>query len=1050
MRILRPATLTEALAALRDPAAAAAAVAGGTAHQLQWSQGKPRPELLVEIGPLLPAGILPDYSANNRLPPPGATPSDFSQKNRAGSLIRIGAATTLDALHHANLPLLSQAAADVAAPGIRRLATLGGSIGWGAGCLLPALLALDAQLDTTGGPVALADWLTAPSGLILAIELAAPPPTAHLVWRKIGLRAGFSPAILTLAAVMTRTEGRIATLSLAVGGGIVPPQRLTTAEAQLIGTPPNAAAIEAAVAAAFSPPACPLRSASFRRRVAARALAQGLAPRAAAPPQPRLHLASTTPPLPPLTRHSPRWHNRPDMETKVAGTLPYLTDTRRPDMLVGRILRAAHPHARILAIDTAAAEALPGVAAVVTHRDVPGLNAFGILFPDQPALCHDKVRHLGDPVAAVAACDDATAEAALALIRVTYAPLPVVTDAEAALAPEAPPIHDNCNLITDLGLTRGDPDAAFATAAHVVEDIYVTPRQMHGFLETEGGHAELLPDGTLLVAVGGQHGARDRSQLARILNRPERSIRVITSPTGGAFGGKDELTVQPALALLALKAGAPVRLQLSRAESVRAGIKRNPMRLHLRSACDAEGRLLAQEVTVIADAGAYASLSPGVLETAMEHAAGPYVIPNIRTRGRLAYTNNGICGAFRGFGANQMAYAVECQIDRLAAACGLDPAEMRRRNLRIPGSPGFLGQRVAPSERLAEMLTAAAGSPLWQPVTDDGEWITGTGMALMWQGNGLGTLPTDEAEGTLRLTPDGAVEVLCGLDEMGQGLLAALQASVADRLGIARADVRPVTGDTGCTPDSGSTTASRGGYVVWTIAQNTAPGFTAQLLAGAARLTGLPPEALRLVPGGVAEIARNLPDPLVRFADLAHALHPQGLPVETTAFAFPKTEYTKGNARFIFCAGATVARVAASRVTGALRVTDLHLHTAAGPVIDLAAYLGQMEGGAVQGLGFTLSEDILMQGGRMLTANLDTYAMPTILDAPDRMQITALETLDAGDPYGPRGAGELGIGGVTPAICNAVADALGRWPTVTPIPPETILTFAETARGATP
>lgn len=1024
MQILRPATLTEALQMMQIPGAQA--VAGATALQAQWAQGVARPAALIDLAPLLPRGIL----------------RDFSQKDRPHARVRIGAGTTLQMIAEAGLPLLSQAAGQVAAPGVRRLGTLGGQIGWGAGCLLPALLALDARLRTTAGDLALADWLARPEGLVLAVSFGLPGAGQRLIWRKIGLRAALTPAMLVVAGIATPRDGALTGLRLAAGGGVVPPQRLRAAEAALDGLPPDAATIAAAVGAALQAPDCALRSAAWRRRVAGAAFAAALAPRPGAAPAARprpLPLPAAAPAALGHAQDPARWHIRPDMPAKVAGELAYLTDARRPDMLVARILRAVHPHARINAIDTAAARALPGVRAVVTAADIAGQNVFGIVFPDQPAFCADKVRYLGDAVAAVAAVDDATAEAALALIRVSYTPLPVVDDPETALAPDAPAVHAAGNLVTQVGLTRGDPDAAFASAAHVVEDTYTTPRQMHGFLETEGGHAELLPDGTLLVSVGGQHGARDRMQLSRILGLPESRIRVITSPTGGAFGGKDELTVQPALAALALATGAPVRMQLSRAESLRAGIKRNPFRIRIRSACDAEGRLVAQEVDALADCGAYASLSPGVLETAMEHAAGPYTIPHVKTRGRLAYTNNGTCGAFRGFGANQMAYAVECQIDRLAAKVGLDPAEMRRRNLRAPGDPGFLGQRVAGSERLAEMLEAAAGSPLWQPVADDGEWITGTGMALMWQGNGLGTLPTDEAEGSLRLAPDGMIEVLSGLDEMGQGLQAALVAAVADRLGCAREDVRPVTGDTGATPDSGSTTASRGGYVVWKIADLAGPGLARKLLAGAAALTGLPESALRIVPGGVAEAARNAQAPLVSFARLAAALHPAGLPCETAAFGFPKTEYTKGNARFIFCAGATVARVAVSRITGALQVRALELHTAAGPVIDLASYLGQMEGGAVQGLGFTLAEDVLMQGGAYVTRNLDSYMMPTIRDTPAVLTITALESLDPGDPHGPRGAGELGIGGVTPAICNAVADAIGHWPRETPVPPETLL-----------
>ncbi|MBN8293680.1 molybdopterin-dependent oxidoreductase [Rhodobacter sp. NTK016B] len=1012
MRVLRPDTLDEALSLVAQ--GAARPVAGATAFQVLWAQGIARPDALVDIAPFLPAGI-----------------------NRAGGSITIGAGTTLETLRRAGIPLLSRALEDVAAPGIRRLGTLGGQIGWGAGCLLSVLLVLEAELETTHGLRPLTDFLTRPEGVILNVRLSEPTEDARLVWRKFGLRQAFSPAMLTVAGF--RQPGA---LRLAIGGGLVAPRRLPLSEAAGQSHDTLRRAVEAEV----EMPDCPFRSALWRQRSAARALAQGLFPQTARTTRRTLRpLPRRDVPKPGLlSPDGPDWYTRPDMARKARGEMPYLTDIRRPDMLIGRILRAAHPHARILSIDTSVAEALPGVAAVVTHRDIPGLNGFGIVFQDQPGLCADKVRYLGDAVAAVAARDEATAEAALALIRVTYDPLPVVEEMAQALTDGATRVHESGNLVTDIRLERGDIDAGFGEAAHVVEDIYLTPRQMHGFMETEGGHAEVLPDGTLLVSVGGQHGARDRAQLARLLDRDPSTIRVITSPTGGAFGGKDELTVQPALALLALKSGRPVRLQLSRTESVIAGTKRNPMRIRMRTGCDADGKIVAQEVDVLSDSGAYASLSPGVLETGMEHAAGPYLIKALRTRGRLTYSNNGTNGAFRGFGANQMAFAMECQIDRLAAKAGLDPAEIRRRNLRDPGMPGALGQKVAGSERLEEMLEAAAASPLWSGTSDDGEWVTGTGMALIWQGNGLGTIPEDRGEGALRLAPDGKIEVLCGLDEMGQGLHASLRAVVAGALGIGREDVRPVTGDTGRAPDSGSTTASRGGYVVWTIAQQAGPVLSADMLQGAARLLDRPVTELTLVPGGIGEAGRNLPEPILTFADLARRALPSGLPVAHVAFDFPKSDYTKGNARFIFCAGATVARIAASRVSGEIRVDALEMHTAAGPIIDLASYLGQMEGGLVQGLGFTLTEDVLMKGGAPLTRNLDTYAMPTQRDVPRHLSVTALPDLDPGDPYGPRGAGELGIGGVTPAIANAVADAIGHWPAKAPIPPDWVQSRMET------
>lgn len=1045
MQIWRARSIDDVFSLIRTGGGRLKAVAGATTTQLDWAKGAPKPEGLIDLSGL---AALKGVSVN---PDRGS----------------IGALTTLAELAGNNKlseasPLLAAALRTVAGPSIRNMATIGGNIANRNGCLLPALLAVEANLvlATPGGQfiMPLQEWLAgSPQALELIVAIELPlRPSQRWTWRKIGLRAAFTPSVVNVAGILAMDGGNITGARLAVGGGVTRPQRLFAAEHLLIGRNDSDldwAAIREALIETIDAPDDDFRSGRYRRLAAANALVHGLG--GALPTL--AHRAAFSPPTAPgidgeitLSRSAQpdRWHVRPDMRDKVEGKLSYLTDRRENEMLMGRILRAGVPHARILSIDTSLAEALPGVVAVVTHRDIQGDNAFGIVVQDQPALCADKVRYVGDAVAAVAAIDAETAEKALSLIRVDYEPLPVVTSSEQALQPDAPRVHDAGNLQREITFSRGDAASAFATAAHVVDDVYVTPRQMHGFMETEGGYARIEEDGSLLVAVGGQHGGRDRMQLSRILAMPEEKIRVITSPTGGAFGGKDELTVQPALALLALKSGRPVRLQLSRAESVLAGQKRNPMAIRMRTACDAEGRLVAQEVDVLSDAGAYASLGPGVLETALEHAAGPYVVTNVATRGRLAYTNNGVCGAFRGFGANQMTYAIECQMDRLAALAGLDPIEIRARNLRAPGTPGYLGQEVAPSERIHEMLAAASASPIWRMpsgVQSDGEWVIGAGMALNYQGNGLGSVVPDPAGGRISLAEDGMIEGAYGLDEMGQGLLTAIKSVLADELGCGRDDVRPITGDTTLAPESGSTTASRGSAVVWLTARRAAPEFSLKMRTAAGACLGRDPETLALAPGGVTLRGANRGDLLLTYRQLAERLAPNERPSVTIAFEFPKNSYSAGNARYIFAFGAALARVAVSRVTGEIRILDLHQHTAAGPVIDVAAYLGQLEGGAVQGLGFTLTEDATMRDGRYLTGNLDSYMLPGIQDAPAAMQIFALESLDDGDELGPRGPGELGIGAITPAIANAMAAISGVWPTVTPFSPEAILAALEAA-----
>lgn len=1043
LRILRAGSLQEAAQLAARFGGEARWVAGATALQLEWRRGVRPPAYLIDLNGL---GELRGMSEN------------------ADGVHRIGALTRLCELEKADLlPLLATTIPRIAAPGVRQLATIGGNIAAGAGCLVPTLLALAASVEVFDGGgsqvLSLQSWLTAAAprqGILVTVLVPPLPPRHRAAHRKIGLRATFSPSVIGAAGVLVLDPcDRIKEARFAVGGGLVPPQCLDSAAKHLASQSIQTIdwrELRDRLAEEIDAPSDPMRSAAYRKFAAANALVAGLGGKTAIesvcgtlPSRPPRLPAATLPPAEIEMSHSTlpdRWRIRPDIADKVAGRLAYLTDHRRPGMLVARILRAGIAHARIVSVDTSAAEALPGVAAVVTAKDVAGQNSFGIVVQDQPALCSDKVRFVGDAIAAVAAVDETTAARALTLIRVSYAPLPIVDDMEAALAPDAVPVHAAGNLQREEHFVRGDVSSAWSQCAHIIDATYVTQRQLHGFMETEGGYVVPEADGTLTVCVGGQHGTRDRTQLARILAIPAERIRVVTSPTGGAFGGKDELSVQPALALLALKSGRAVRLQLDRTELVMAARLRNPMRIRMRTGCDADGRLIAQEVDVVSECGAYASLSPAVLDTALEHACGPYDIANVRTRGRLAYTNNGVCGAFRGFGANQMTFAVECQVSRLAEAMGLDPIEMRRGNLRRPGALGYLGQRVAKSERLTEMLDAAAASGLWRAprgLADDGRIAIGVALTMNYQGNGLGSIIPDTGAGRLRLMADGRIEAAFGLDEMGQGMVAVIQAAVAEALGCDRDDVLPVFGDTGRTPDSGSTSASRGTYVIWKSATLMAPEFGKQLREAAARILERRIEDLMIVPRGLRDVRSNSDDPAISFAALAALLSPDQQPHTDCTFDYPKTEWRSHNARFIFAFGATLARVAVDRITGEICVIDLHQHTAAGPVIDVAAYLGQIEGGGVQGLGYTLTENIIMKAGASVADNLDGYMLPTIADAPETTRVFALEALDHDDAYGPRGVGELGIAAVAPAIAAAVADAVGVWPTTTPISPEDLL-----------
>ncbi|MEK5235512.1 xanthine dehydrogenase subunit D [Paenibacillus sp. FSL L8-0470] len=745
-----------------------------------------------------------------------------------------------------------------------------------------------------------------------------------------------------------------------------------------------------------------------------------------------------------------RWRTRPDGQGKVSGKLQYLTDMSAEGMLTGRVLRSHQAHARILSIRTAKALEVPGVHAVITHEDVPGLNGFGIALPHQPVFCSDRVRYTGDAIAAVAADSDEIAEYALSLIEVDYELLPLLEDAEEAMKPEAILLHEEGNMLHHTEYRKGEPAAAFAGCAHVVEETYWTPRQMHTYMETEGGLFIPESNGRLTVYSATQHGLMDRRQLSRILNLPEEDIRVISSPIGGSFGGKDELNVQPYGALLALRTRRPVRLHNSRAESVRAGLKRHPMKITMKTGCDSGGTIIAHQVRIISDTGAYATLGAEVLNFATEHVVGPYQIRHVEVEGFAVYTNNGVSGEFRGFGGNQAIFALEGQVDRLAERLNLDPWELRRRNLRRYGDPGPLGQEIAQTHGAMQVWEALAASPLMQEAelphtgADDSEapgipaampkepWIvTGTGAAIAMHGAGLGYGIPDPGGGRLSLALDGKIEAVFGYEEFGQGLIATMEQMLIEQYGFAADDLRIVIGDTDVVPDSGSSTASRSTSMMWMALKRLHPDFTARLLEAAAARTGAAVEGLKPGPGGIRHKDGGL---LLSYTELARSIT-EPIVCETV-FKYPTTKLERVGAHFLYTYSAIAVKVEINLLTGRVRVTDQYHAVAAGPVANPQGYLGQIEGGSSMAIGFTLTEDAVMAGGSYVTKNMDTYLVPTIVDMNGSIQVQPIEDLPEHDTYGPRGIGEVGSVNLAPAVASAVFQAVRKRVNRLPIEPE--------------
>ncbi|MGM0883029.1 MAG: xanthine dehydrogenase subunit D [Bacillota bacterium] len=735
-----------------------------------------------------------------------------------------------------------------------------------------------------------------------------------------------------------------------------------------------------------------------------------------------------------------RWRIRPDGPAKVTGELTYLTDMTKEDMLYGLVLRSEHPHARIISVQTDKAKQLEGVHAVLTYMDVPGLNAFGIAHPDQPVLCEDRARYVGDAIATVAAETLAIAQQALELIEVEYEILPAVDDPELALLDDAPLLHPHGNALHRTAFSRGDAEEGFKLCTHIIEETYYTPRQMHTYMETEGGLFVPGDDGRLTVYSPTQHGFMDRMQLSRILAIPQSDIRIVSSPIGGSFGGKDELNVQPYGALLALNTGRPIKMHNSRWESVRAGLKRHPMKITMKTGTDAAGKLLVHQVSIISDTGPYSTLGAEVLNFATEHVIGPYRYEHLDVKGVSVFTNNGMSGEFRGFGGNQAIFALEGQMDRLAERLGLDPWAFRKLNMRQVDDLGPFDQPIAMTEGADQVWDAVSSSPLWlerEKVSLEGQsaaepWIkTGIGAAFTMHGAGLGVGIPDPAGGRLELAADGKIEAVFGYEEFGQGLIATLEQMLIEQFDFAQEDIRIIIGDTDVVPESGSTTASRATAMMWKSLQRLRAPFKDQLLERAGAIVGRPAEQLRLSEGGIRKKVGD--ELLLTYGELAKA---ESEPIRCeTSFAFPTSPTDRVGAHFMYTYSAVAVKVEVNTLSGRVKVLQQYHAVAAGPVINPQGFLGQIEGGSSMALGFALMEDAVMEKGHYMTRNLDTYLVPTIADQRGKIEVRPIENLPENDEYGPRGIGEVGSVTLAPAIAAAIHQANGKWVTKLPIDP---------------
>ena len=704
---------------------------------------------------------------------------------------------------------------------------------------------------------------------------------------------------------------------------------------------------------------------------------------------------------------------------KVTGSLQFLDDLPCPDALIAKIVWAKYPHAYIKQIDTTEAEAIPGVIKVLTARDVPGQNAYGLIVQDQPVLCSDRVRYLGDPVALVIAETVEAANKAAALIKVEYEPLPAIFEMKDALTPDAPKLFPNGNVAATFSLKRGDPEAAFSQAALVVEGTFRTQCVEHGYLEPEAGIAEWQND-QLILRTQCQYPHAVRAQVAKVLKMPPEKVRVIAHPTGGAFGGKTDISIQCLLALAAWHTKRKVKLTLTRAESLRATVKRHPMELTYRIGFDKEGHILAIKARILANVGAYQTLSIPVLHQTTAFATGPYKVPNVDIETVGVFTNTPPSSAMRGFGIPQPTFAVESLLDEAARRLGISPIEIRRRNALRPGDESATGQKMGPDTHLLEVLDMIEEE--YQKLkTENFEPDTGVGVACGYKNIGLGLGEEDYAEICIEVLPSGRIRLYTGAVDIGQGVATVLAQIAAHELGVAYELIDVIWGDTGVPLDARETNASRqtvvSGNAVILAAQN-----LRRLAVEKAEMCGLEPP-LYYYNGiimdrhgrqkSIFELAK-----MVNLSAIGRYLAPTTMPLYNVDLL--SEEYKN---YFAFSFFANLALVKIERETGQVQVKKIVSAYDVGRAINRLAVEGQLEGGAVMGMGYALSEEYIAHEN-VFTDNLAKCGLPRALSIPE-IVIKLLEPADSIGPYGAKGVGEVAMIAVAPSITNAIYDAVG-------------------------
>ncbi len=754
---------------------------------------------------------------------------------------------------------------------------------------------------------------------------------------------------------------------------------------------------------------------------------------------------------------------RVDGIEKVRGLSPYSINVQVPGMVHAKVLRSRLPHARLVKVDASRAERLPGVVAVLTRDDILGRKDmtpyYGVALLDQSIVAIDKVRHVGDPVAAVAAGDEETAAEALDLIEVEYEELPAVLDSREAAAEGAPILHDEfrmpdraygdlaslnsvpgTNICYHFKLRRGDVDQGLPESDRIFEDDYFCPTTQHVAMETHVCIAQWDHTGKLTLWDGTQNPFTVRTVLSNLFRIPVTKVRIIVPHLGSGYGGKTYPKLEPIAAMLAMKSGKPVRLELTR-EEVFYTVTKNGAWVNIQTGVNQDGRLHARKVTIHWDIGAYADISHRVVKNGGYVSAGPYDIPHIHVDSYCIYTNKPPGGAFRGFGVPKVAWAFESQMDDIAEALGMDPLEIRLKNVVGEGSTFATGSRLHSVGFKAVLEKTAEGIGWGKPSepSPDGK-PRGKGIACIIKS----TLTPSTSSAVVKVNEDGTVSLLSSTIEMGQGADTVLSQIVAEELGVALSSVSRAMPDTDVTPYDLTTSSSRSTFHMGTAVRLAAIDARNQLFEAAAETLEVSPEDLVAADGRIS--VRANPERGLSIEDVFqnHFKMRGGniLGRGTMKTEGGKLDKETGQAEIttaFWFVGACGAEVEVDTETGEVKILNFVNAVDVGRAIHPAHCLGQIGGAAAQGIGQTFYEELKFDNGQPTNPNLLDYALPSFEETPDRFTSIIVEIPHQNGPYGAKGVGESSIGSTAPAIANAIYHAVGVRPKRLPITPESIL-----------